>query len=229
MSWTLRLLLEKVEHTSTSFVTLTYDPDHCPRSLIGEHFDQFMKALRRASPARVRYFTCGEYGGKTGRPHWHVLLFGMNFKQKGLFNIDLWPHGLVYNGEISQNSAAYVSRYVLKSSNPDPWKEQVIRMSRRPGIGMRSLRSIAAVTARKVPHMPFYPPVLSYDKRHWWLDRHAYEASVKAYLDAGGHLTDESAPCNPMLDSASPPSYPIDSIVQRWARKWDKESHGKAF
>lgn len=223
MSWTLRLLLEKSEHTSTSFLTLTYAPETCPQRLIVDHFTQFIKVLRRAIPGTVRYFCCGEYGGKTGRPHWHVLLYGVNFPQKGLFLTDLWPYGHVFNGELTIASAQYVSRYVLKSSNPDPWKEQIIRMSRRPGIGMRSLRSIAAYTARKVPALPFYPPVLSFDKRHWWLDRHAYEASVKAYLVAGGHLVDESAPCNPLLDSASPPSYPVDAIVQRWARKWAKD------
>jgi len=223
MSWTLRLLLEMTEHEHTDFLTLTYKPDTCPEKLEEEHFTRFIRALRRSTPTRVRYFCCGEYGGKTGRPHWHVLLFGHRLPVRGLSAIEQWPHGHVYTGEIERASAQYVCRYTLKSAMKDD-KPQVIRMSRRPGLGLTTLRSIATQMATKIPDMDYYPPVMTYQRRTWWLDRRAYASCVDAYLNAGGVLSFDVAPCNDLLDDQQPRALPIDAIVRDWVRKTD---HGK--
>ena len=63
---------EASRYSSNCFVTLTYDEDHLPldRSVSRREVQLFMKRLRKAiSPLRVRFFACGEYGERFGRPH----------------------------------------------------------------------------------------------------------------------------------------------------------------
>lgn len=57
-------------------VTLTYNSDHLPdgESLCRRDVQLFLKRLRKRHD--VRYFGCGEYGSKKGRPHYHLLIFG---------------------------------------------------------------------------------------------------------------------------------------------------------
>lgn len=222
LSWTLRLLLELSEHTLSDFVTLTYSPERCVTVLDYRDIELFMKRLRRSTPARVRFFCCGEYGGKTGRPHWHVLLYGHRLPERGLSHIEQWPFGHVFSGEIERNSAMYVCRYTLKSADKSGLP-QIVRMSRRPGIGMNAIRRLGSTLAKTIPDMPYVPPVLSYSGKSYWLDRHAYKAMVDAYLNAGGVLDEYAAPWeNNWLDSAVK-AQPIDHI----ARQWLKASHGK--
>jgi len=70
---------------------------------------------------------CGEYGEKLGRPHFHALLFGLDFKDKYKWayrekNVvyrspkleKVWQFGHSEIGNVSYQSAAYVARYVMK-------------------------------------------------------------------------------------------------------------------
>lgn len=218
MSWTLRLLLEKTEHTSTDFVTLTYRSVTETERLDYTHFEKFIKQLRRSTGKRVRYFCCGEYGGKTSRPHWHVMLYGHRLPARGLQVIEPWPHGHVFTGEIEPGSAQYVCRYVLKSAMKSDL-EQIIRMSRRPGIGLSTIRKIGLKLSKMVPEMEYMNPVLVWDKKSYWLDRHAYDALVNSYVGGGGYLTYEHAPNNDALDDLSIRGLPVDSVVRSWMRQ----------
>lgn len=158
-SWAIRCLNEAQMHEDNCFVTLTYDDEHMPRngSLDKQEFVLFMRRLRRTySDKKIRYFHCGEYGEKLGRPHHHVLLFGMDFDDKRLhkdnFRGDsmyrsaslekLWPFGFSLIGELNYESAGYVARYTLKKVYGDRAEEhyggklpEYCTMSRRPGIG----------------------------------------------------------------------------------------------
>lgn len=120
-------------YTDNSFVTLTYDTDNLPSdwSLNKKHFQRFMKELRRdrerkGIKQKVRFFHCGEYG-ELLRPHYHAILFGVDFSDKVKFNNNsgnplyisstlqrLWPYGLSSIGDVTFESAAYVARYVVK-------------------------------------------------------------------------------------------------------------------
>lgn len=222
MSWTLRLLLEKTAHTSTDFITLTYSEDRVPDRLDPTHFERYIARLRKDTPGRVRYFCCGEYGGRTLRPHWHVLLFGHQYRERGLFHATKhWEHGHLWSDEVNQTTAAYVARYSLKTSSVENMP-QVIRMSRRPGIGMKQLRDIAKHLAGRFPEMAYYPPLLTCFGRSWWMDRHAYESSVNAYLAVGGHLTSEVPPPRDLLPSG------VDSIsVDKEVMAWTRSQKGK--
>lgn len=84
------------------------------------------QALRKK--AAVRYYHCGEYGAKYGRPHYHACLFGWSPPDKKLFKTTsngsklytsevlakLWPYGFHSVAKFDFNTAAYVARYTLK-------------------------------------------------------------------------------------------------------------------
>lgn len=79
-------------------------------------------------PSVIRYFHCGEYGGALGRPHYHAIIFGIDFEDRQLhcknkqgdeiyksrILDDLWTHGFCTIGKVNFKTAAYVARYVLK-------------------------------------------------------------------------------------------------------------------
>ena len=75
--WKLRILLESLDHPENSFITLTYQDAFLPKELRKNELQKFFKRLRRDNPERIfRYFAVGENGSETGRPHYHVMLFG---------------------------------------------------------------------------------------------------------------------------------------------------------
>lgn len=116
-------------HEANSFVTLTYDDAHLPPdgSLRVEHWQKFAKRLRKkAGP--FRFFHAGEYGDRSGRPHYHAVMFGLDFAgdrqlwknaaSGPLFVSPLlertWGHGFAVIGNLTFESAAYVARYCTK-------------------------------------------------------------------------------------------------------------------
>lgn len=141
--WATRLMHESRSHETNSFITLTYEDEYLPPdgSLYKSHFQKFMKRLRKQSDAKLKFFHCGEYGAsdKTLRPHYHAILFGMDFPDKQLFTVrneipvytsdrltDIWGMGFTTCGDVTYESCAYVARYTLKKINghqadiPDP-------------------------------------------------------------------------------------------------------------
>lgn len=82
------------------------------------------------SKPAIRYYMCGEYGEKTRRPHYHMCLFGYDFKDKKYWSTSgstiksklytsetlekLWGKGNCKIGEVTFESAAYTARYIMK-------------------------------------------------------------------------------------------------------------------
>jgi hypothetical protein len=128
--WAVRCMLESSLYDENCFLTLTYDDEHLPpdRSLHVEHFQLFMKRLRKKFGSGIRFFHCGEYGDQFSRPHYHALIFNFDFPDKKPHSknhdgtvlytsdllSDLWPFGYVLIGAVTFESAAYVARYVTK-------------------------------------------------------------------------------------------------------------------
>lgn len=128
--WAIRCVHEATLHDKNSFITLTYGPKHLPAggTLLPRDFTLFMKRLRKAVPSKIRFFHCGEYGDKEGRPHYHALIFGYDFPDKEIWRetkdghklymsaeLDaLWNKGISVIGEVSFQSAAYTARYIMK-------------------------------------------------------------------------------------------------------------------
>lgn len=137
----------------------------CPRctiphlitgSVCKAEFQDFMKRLRKKFGSGLRYFHCGEYGeacrfcgqvrlkcrcsifvpGALGRPHYHGLLFNVDFEDKKFFSeksgysiytsgclSELWGKGHAVTGDVTFDSASYVARYCLKKVTGDRKEE----------------------------------------------------------------------------------------------------------
>lgn len=98
------------------------------------HFSAFMRRLRKALRKRrglqgkVRFYMCGEYGEQLSRPHYHLALYGEDFRddrrlwrQENGSNYyrselleQLWPWGNSEIGALTIESAAYMARYIMK-------------------------------------------------------------------------------------------------------------------
>lgn len=150
-----------------------------------KHFQKFMKRLRKHfEPQEIRFYQCGEYGEQCincsknkkdcscskfiktlGRPHYHAILFNLDFGDKRLWQTirgnpiytsgtlsNIWGQGFATTTDVTFQSAAYVARYILKKQTGDfaiPRYELIdpetgevttrlaeyTTMSRRPGIG----------------------------------------------------------------------------------------------
>lgn len=179
---------ERELHARSCFVTLTYDEEHLPYggSLVKEHFQSFMRALREEFVEPLRFMGCGEYGARWGRPHYHLILFGCDFQadryvagRRGGVDVyrspvleSVWPRGRSEIGSATFESAAYVARYVSKKldcralSGRAP---EFILMSLKPGLGRgwfdRNWRSVYARDSVIVRGVECRPP-RAYDK---WL------------------------------------------------------------
>lgn len=133
--WATRCLHEASLHQRNCFITLTYDDEHLP-SNYGLHypdFQLFLKRVRARLRARVRYYMAGEYGSDFTRPHYHALLFGIDFTDKQTFSKSqtgsqlyrsatlesLWQLGYSSIGDCNFESAAYVARYCMKKITGD--------------------------------------------------------------------------------------------------------------
>lgn len=127
--WATRVMHEASQHEHSVFITLTYSEDHLQRpSLNYRDYQLFMKRLRKHYCGNVRFYMCGEYGDKFGRPHFHACLFGPYFKDRELHTTlasghklytsptltKLWGKGHATIGDVTFESAAYVARYVTK-------------------------------------------------------------------------------------------------------------------
>lgn len=115
-------MLEAECHASSAFVTLTYSDENLPRELVPRHLQLFMKRIRKSvAPQKLRFFGVGEYGDFSGRPHYHVILFGLGGLVVGMHPRGCecvvcrgWGLGLCHIGEVTAESCAYTVSYVLK-------------------------------------------------------------------------------------------------------------------
>lgn len=145
--------------TSAYFVTLSYDTDHVPISKAGfmslsskgaipavpkikgkrtptlldsGHLQKWFKEIRKDNP-NMKYYACGEYGGKTFRPHYHVMLYNVELdtltnivKNVVLQNKELylngqyhhhcptWKHGHITIGTFNEKTVRYTLKYCSK-------------------------------------------------------------------------------------------------------------------
>ena len=86
--WSFRATCETVYSTSIPlFVTLTYNNRNLPEhGVFKEELQLFMKRLRIRLDRlnykhNIRYFACSEYGSRSKRPHYHMILW--NFPREG--------------------------------------------------------------------------------------------------------------------------------------------------
>jgi hypothetical protein len=117
--WTFRLKQHAKNAISSHFVTLTYDTRYVPISSRGfltldkRDVQLYFKKLRKAHGKNhepIKYYLAGEYGSKTYRPHYHIILFNADIE---LIH-KAWDKGEVHIGELTEASAAYTAKYINK-------------------------------------------------------------------------------------------------------------------
>lgn len=121
--WSFRLMQEDKVAVTSQFITLTYDTSHVPLSGNGfmdlrkRDVQLFFKSLRKwhqgkldAEAPGIRYYIVGEYGGKTMRPHYHIILF--NALLDGIQ--PAWKLGHVHYGSVNGASVGYCLKYMMK-------------------------------------------------------------------------------------------------------------------
>jgi len=128
--WSFRLEQETKISSSSCFLTLTYAPEHEPRTwknkltLKKRDFQLFMKRLRKKCPTnKLKYYACGEYGDNfTKRPHYHVIMFNLPHSIINSPNIlnETWGLGNVDRGTTTIKSVRYVVGYMNKHEDEDP-------------------------------------------------------------------------------------------------------------
>lgn len=129
-----RLVLELKAHPHAGFLTLTYDDDHLPegQTLVPRHWTLFAKKLRsrftEAELGKLKFFGVGEYGEKSGRPHYHAIVYSetplmveqVENSRTGHPQFihpeiaEAWTYGMHRVSEVTFESAAYTARYALK-------------------------------------------------------------------------------------------------------------------
>lgn len=146
--WAVRCMHELKNYEKSCFITLTYDDAHLPSggTLVKSDLQKFWKRLRKKY-GKFRYFACGEYGEQFQRPHYHAIIFGLDFPpdernsqgvkdNKALSAV--WHNGITSCDDVNFNTACYVARYCVKKLSPielgDRLPEFVV-MSTVPGIG----------------------------------------------------------------------------------------------
>lgn len=145
-SWTERVSFESKQYKKNSFITLTYNEENLPPTLLRRHYQLFMKRLRercrasgRPSP---RMFYRGEYGDRKGRPHFHAILLnyeppdlkllwytrgkGTRYRvyKLGMVPVssseeltECWKCGHVFHEPVSRGSIHYVANYLDKGAS----------------------------------------------------------------------------------------------------------------
>lgn len=124
-SWVFRMMQEYKEHERAYFVTLTYDTQYVPltpkgyMSLDKSDLQKFFKRLRKiislSHQSVVKYYACGEYGSRTLRPHYHIILYGANYEDiERAWCLDGKPLGRIDVQPLSQANVAYTAKYINK-------------------------------------------------------------------------------------------------------------------
>lgn len=160
--WSFRISLESLSWNDLAFVTLTYNNDNCPEdySLVPSHLSSFVKRLRRrierqGVSGKIRYYGVGEYGDKFGRPHYHLIIFGLKPEDFHLVNLS-WNMGLVdvQKPLSAEQCSNYVAGYVTKKFRKIHYGDRVPPFNRQSmGLGKSF-----------VLKLPFYTPYLQVGK-----------------------------------------------------------------
>lgn len=153
--WVFRLRLEHRHSDEAIFLTLTIADKYLSwrngvAQLNKKDLQKFLKRIRQEqkkySEKQVRYYAVGEYGTKTRRPHYHLLLFNLSPK------VDIqkfWYQGHIHTGSVNDASIAYCTKYVVQYK--DQAQKQInppfAVMSKRPAIGSQYI-----TTATKAWH-----------------------------------------------------------------------------
>jgi len=226
-------MLEAAQYEDNCFVTLTYSPENLPEdmSVTPRVTSLFLKKLRKQTP-KIRYFAVGEYGDKSGHPHYHLALFGFPTCVYGRTRHHVlsccslcqtiskaWGLGRIELGTLTPHSMAYVAGYLNKKMvrDTDPRLEgrrpEFARMSLKPGIGSGLMHDLASTLMELgSDNMLDVPAVLQHGKTRYPLGRYLRRKlrtligrSPNAPLEALAEYAKEMLPLRKAAFDASEP------------------------
>lgn len=142
-----RLYWEDRRSVTAYFLTLTYERTPITpkgyQTLVPSDLTNYWKRVRRLQDRKVatsyrnapieqpiRYFACGEYGDRRGRPHYHAIVFNayedalirawQNY-EPGEIKTEDGINGFAYVGTVTPGSIRYVTGYLNKQNNTNPY------------------------------------------------------------------------------------------------------------
>lgn len=146
-AWSFRLRQEEKVSISSYFITVTYDTLEVPvtarkhLSLRKKDVQKFIKRIRKAHKQEqsIKYYAVGEYGGRTFRPHYHIIIFNaelnkmvsntdyLKLKQSQFdgqveVNCKQWKLGHITVGQVSPESVGYTLKYISKPKKIPEYK-----------------------------------------------------------------------------------------------------------
>lgn len=137
--WATRAHHEAQMHDRNVWINPTYSPEHDPISVSRKDGQVLFRALRKRGRT-FKMFGCAEYGGKLGRPHMHLLLFGTDFEDKYFWKTvngrpyyrspeleSIWTKGHILIGDVNRKTASYVAGYVQKKITGDLAEDHYVR------------------------------------------------------------------------------------------------------
>jgi hypothetical protein len=133
------MILESYYWDDISFYTFTYndenlpiiyegniitDNQHAPRywyrkggyaTLYKKDMQDFLKRLRfKIGKKAIKYYYCGEYGDKDGRPHYHAIIYGIKPRSHQQEIEEIWGKGFAQGKPFIKNRAQYTAGYIQK-------------------------------------------------------------------------------------------------------------------
>lgn len=167
----LMALFEDRLSCSAHFVTLTYADN--PEVIVYSDFQKFLKRLRKwnsseGNIAPIRYLGCGEYGSKSGRPHFHALIFNGLSPSQEVWRTRLWPQGFSYIGTVTPSSIRYTARYCLKFGKDG--SDAVASWSKSPPLGTDGIRVLAKYMKDRGDKLTEPPTRMSIEGRHYYVN-----------------------------------------------------------
>lgn len=137
--WALRMSQELKDHKESCYITLTYRKN--PIVLYKPELQKFIKRLRKfiGKDTKIKYFACGEYGDQMLRPHYHLMIFGYEFKDllyggKTGSGIDywlsndldkVWGYGRCTHQMVHPQAMKYVALYNAKTKKDGTLPEEL--------------------------------------------------------------------------------------------------------
>lgn len=204
--WCFRVLAETDHCYNSQFITLTYDDDHIlpDKSVSVRHVQLFFKRLRQnvkhwypefdVKKYPVKYFLLSEYGGKFGRPHYHLILWNCPLTKE---EIELsWRNGFIKSGTTTPKSVQYCLKYfAIKEKAPQGRHPNFCCMSKNIGKDWLSdnlfyVKSYVTLpgSGARIPIPKYYKDRLNYPKREydWLYEPSQYEMFSPKFLRSRG-------------------------------------------
>lgn len=123
-SWLFRLDKELERSDNPLFVTLTMRDEHITwtnqgnQTLCKRDLQLFFKKLRKKHAKtyptyqkKIKYYAVGEYGSRTKRPHYHIILY--NVLDADMVH-NVWGWGHTMSPQLSNGGTNYVLKYLQK-------------------------------------------------------------------------------------------------------------------